>query len=105
MSPDSILNSLIQRISIFPMLGMLGTVFGLMPALQEVRDGIFDKLYDSMSTALLTTVAGLCCAIVLKLYVAKKTSRISYEIESTFDETDRQYNMLLNFSRIMNNNK
>ena len=88
-----------QMISIFPLMGLLGTVIGLIPGLNAVRDGQFDLLYTSLSTALYSTLIGLICSIVLKLITASYSSTIS-DIEDYFEENDRKYNMALNLNRV-----
>ncbi len=88
-----------QMIPVFPLLGLLGTVIGLIPGLTAVRDGQFDLLYTSLSTALYSTLIGLVCSIVLKLIAASYSGTIS-DIEDYFEENDRKYNMALNLNRV-----
>lgn len=69
-----------QIISLFPLLGILGTVWGL------VMGGIdADKLLEGLSFALITTFIGLLASILLKLvdsiFVGKKINLIDAEFE------------------------
>lgn len=58
-------NAASQLISVLPMLGILGTVLGLILQISSV--GI-DEVTDSIGLALITTFWGLFSAIVLKVY-------------------------------------
>lgn len=58
-------NAASQLISVLPMLGILGTVLGLILQISSV--GI-DEITDSIGLALITTFWGLFSAIVLKVY-------------------------------------
>ncbi len=92
--------SLVQLISIFPLLGLFGTVLGLMPGLKAVLNEDFTTLYASLSTALSSTLCGLIVAIALKFYVAVRPSRTIYEIESNLAENDRAYDYALGFRKL-----
>lgn len=77
-----------QTIPIFPLLGILGTVAGL---ILQVSTQSANEIYASLNLALSSTLYGLIAAIVLKVVEAcALTSRIN-KIESTFDEYDEKY--------------
>ena len=80
-------------ISILPLLGLLGTVFGLIPGLGAVKNGDFDVLYTSLSTALLSTFWGLICVIILKIYVSLSPGKLIDKVEAGLAEIDRLYEM------------
>lgn len=78
-----------QIIAIFPLLGILGTVFGL------VMGGIdADMLLEGLSTALYTTLAGLVASIILKfidaVFVGKKINLIDAKFEKADAIINRQ---------------
>ena len=89
-----------QSISLFPLLGLLGTVCGIIPGLSGTAES-FDigLLQQSLSTALYTTFTGLICSIVLKGTATKYSITFS-SIEDYFDMFDRKYNIALNFRRV-----
>ncbi len=78
-----------QIIAIFPLLGILGTVWGL------VMGGIdADMLLEGLSTALYTTLAGLVASIILKfidaVFVGKKINLIDAKFEKADAIINRQ---------------
>ena len=89
----------VQLISLFPLLGLLGTVTGLIPGLSAVSSGDFQTLYSALSTALWSTLIGLVCSILLKI-LASGYSKTINDIEDYFEECDRKYNMALNLNRV-----
>lgn len=87
-----------QLISIFPLLGILGTVSGLMS--QVVAEDL-DALLASLNVALQSTLAGLFFAIVLKLVIVIWSGRIVDQVEimldnyyDKFDDSIKQGNIL-----------
>ncbi len=96
-------HSCVQSISIFPLLGLLGTVWGLIPGLAAVNTGDIEVLYSSLSTALYSTLVGIVWSIVLKFYVAYGPSPLALSIENNFAENDRQYDLSLAFNKITEN--
>ncbi len=93
-----------QTISIFPLLGLLGTVMGIIPGLPSVANGEMGTLQTYLSTALFSTFIGLIFSIILKGLVASYSKTFS-DIEDYFDEFDRKFNLALNFQRVINGNK
>lgn len=72
-----------QIIAIFPLLGILGTVLGL------VMGGIdADMLLEGLSTALYTTLAGLVASILLKLFDAAVVGKKINLIDAKFEKAD-----------------
>ena len=84
-------NAHANMISVLPLLGLLGTVMGLIPGLMWVKSGDFDHLYSSLSTALTSTWVGLVTSIWLKSYVSLKIGKIVNKVEIGFAEIDRLY--------------
>ena len=75
-----------QAIPIFPMLGILGTVSGLM---LQVQAGSVDLMMASLDTALATTFWGLTAAIILKLADIVPSKFIN-DVEIMLDNFDRK---------------
>lgn len=84
-------NACANLIAILPLLGLLGTVIGLMPGLNSVKSGDFDQLYSSLSTALTSTFFGLVASIWLKAYISSKPGKTIDKVEINFAEIDRLY--------------
>lgn len=84
-------NSFVNLISVLPLMGLLGTIMGLIPGLIWVKSGDFEHLYGSLSTALTSTFVGLVGSIYLKWYVSMKVGKIINRIEIIFAEIDRLY--------------
>lgn len=94
-----------QAISLFPLLGLLGTVCGIIPGLSVPAEAFDVKvLQQSLSTALYTTFTGLVCSIILKGIATKHSVTLS-SIEDYFEMFDRKYNMALNFRRVKESNE
>ena len=87
---------LVQCIPLFPLLGILGTVAGLM--LQIQANGI-EAMMDSLNVALDTTFWGLIFAILLKVIEAVFPSRIIYDVEVMLDDFDKKLNMAEMFAK------
>ena len=87
---------LVQCIPVFPLLGILGTVAGLM--LQVQAAGI-DAMLTSLNTALDTTFWGLIFAILLKVIEAVFPSRIIYDVEVMLDDFDKKLSIAEMFQK------
>lgn len=87
-----------QMISIFPLLGLLGTVYGLMPGLAEIKSNDMSVLYSALSTALISTFLGLVASIILKVYVSFGPDKTISDIENTFQENDRRYRFVIDYN-------
>ncbi len=87
---------LVQCIPVFPLLGILGTVAGLM--LQVQANGI-EAMMTSLNTALDTTFWGLIFAILLKVIEAVFPSRVIYDVEVMLDDFDKKLNMAEMFKK------
>ena len=81
-------DTLVQLIPVFPSLGILGTVVGLM--MQISAEGI-DGMTGAIATALSSTLFALIMTIILKAYTALKVSRIINETEIEFADNDRYH--------------
>ena len=77
-----------QMIPIFPLLGILGTVTGL---ILEVQTADAQAIYNALSTAMTSTFYGLIASIVLKFVEAFFTLKDINYIESELDEYDRSF--------------
>ncbi len=93
-----------QTISIFPLLGLLGTVMGIIPGLASTANGDFTALQSQLSVALYSTFIGLIFSILLKGQVANYSKTFS-DVEDFFEEFDRKYNLALNYQRVIVGNK
>lgn len=80
----------VQLISVFPLLGILGTVAGLM---QGVTGGDINNMLDSLNLALTSTFWGLICAIGLKFLDAVYGSRIITDVEVMLDDFEKKMNI------------
>lgn len=87
-------------ITLLPLAGLLGTVLGLVPGLNAVKNSNFDILYSSLSTALTSTAIGLIASILLKIYVAKYPNFNANIIEMKFDQIDREYDIAIGAGRV-----
>jgi biopolymer transport protein ExbB/TolQ len=88
-----------QLISILPLMGLLGTIFGLIPGLSAVKEQNFLVLYSSLSTALYSTLFGLVFSIILKCLVSSHSKTMS-SIEDYFEDNERKYNQVLEIKSI-----
>lgn len=93
------LNSDIQLISLFPMLGLFGTVYGLMNAM---KGSVNNLDMAQISLALSTTFWGLICAMALKFYAIKFSLKEMEFIENKIAESDRKYSQLISRGKIIN---
>ncbi|MBR5508688.1 MAG: MotA/TolQ/ExbB proton channel family protein [Lachnospiraceae bacterium] len=91
---------LIQFIPVFPLLGILGTVAGLM---LEVQSGSADKMMLSLNLALETTLFGLIFAILLKIIEAVFPSRVIYDVEVMLDDFDKKLSIADMFQKLKEN--
>ncbi len=73
-----------QLISLFPLLGIFGTVLGLVTS--DLAD--IDSLVAGLSQALWTTFWGLVCAIILKAVDAILPGKLVNDIDARFDTVD-----------------
>lgn len=87
---------LVQCIPVFPLLGILGTVAGL---LLRQAEGI-DAMMTSLNTALDTTFWGLIFAILLKIVEAVFPSRVIYDVEVMLDDFDKKLNIAEMFQKL-----
>lgn len=77
-----------QSVALFPLLGILGTVWGLASGnLADVA-----TLVSGLGMALDTTIYGLCCAIGLKFVDAFFLGRLVNRVDSEFEKADSAIN-------------
>lgn len=96
----------VQTISLFPLLGLLGTIIGMMPGLREMtQDGNVDVLYSSLSTALISTFLGLIASIGLKLLANFGPDKTIDDIEAALVEYDRKLEHLSAFNKFSRTEK
>ncbi|MDO4938724.1 MAG: MotA/TolQ/ExbB proton channel family protein [Lachnospiraceae bacterium] len=77
-----------QMIPVFPLLGILGTVAGLIAQVQAADAA---QIYASLDVALMTTFWGLVAAIVLKVVETWLVLREINDIETIFNDYDIKY--------------
>ena len=75
-----------QFVPVFPLLGILGTVCGLIQQLGDI-----DAMYEALATSMSTTFWGLIAAIVLKLIDAFVVSSRVNEMSFIFDSFEQEY--------------
>ncbi|MBQ6293517.1 MAG: MotA/TolQ/ExbB proton channel family protein [Lachnospiraceae bacterium] len=85
-----------QLIGLFPLLGILGTVLGLISS--DLTD--IDSLVAGLTEALRTTLWGLVAAIVLKAVDAIVPGKLVNDIDARFDTVDAAIERL-NLENIM----
>lgn len=78
-----------QIIPVFPLLGILGTVAGLMMQVNAQAD--VQLIYTSLDTALSSTLYGLIAAIVLKVLTALWHVPSINAIENIYSDYDREF--------------
>lgn len=78
----------VQLVPIFPLLGILGTVAGLIQKLSNIGE-----LQDALGLSLSTTFYGLIAAIVLKVVDALWVSKRLNGMEVYFDTFEQNYKM------------
>lgn len=71
-----------QMVPLFSSLGLLGTVLGLI--LSSTGDIEIESLMSSLGLAMWTTLIGLICTIVLKVFDAVGPGRVINDIEAAF---------------------
>lgn len=77
-----------QFVPIFPLLGILGTVAGLIQHLDDIT-----KMQEALTLSMSTTFWGLIAAIVLKFADAILVSKTVNKMELYFDTFEQNYNM------------
>lgn len=93
---------LAQIISIFPLLGILGTVAGL---ILQVNAGDIATMLGSLDTALGTTFWGLVFAILLKVLDTLFPSKVINTVEVMLDDFDKKMSLAEMFQSIREDNK
>ena len=81
-------NTFEQFVPIFPLLGILGTVAGLIQQLDHI-----DQMRDALAVSMSTTFLGLICAVALKIVDAILVSKTVSAMEMFFDTFEQNYQM------------
>jgi len=77
-----------QLVPIFPLLGILGTVAGLIQQLDDI-----EKMKEALTLSMSTTFWGLVAAIVLKLADAILVSKTVNKMDQYFEVFEQNYQM------------
>ncbi|MBR0147834.1 MAG: MotA/TolQ/ExbB proton channel family protein [Lachnospiraceae bacterium] len=93
----SIHEVLAQLIPIFPLLGILGTVAGL---IEQLSTGDIDMVIGSLNLAMNSTFWGLVFAILLKAMDAIFPARTISDMEIIFDNYEKKLNNALKLGNI-----
>lgn len=88
-----------QFVPVFPLLGILGTVAGLIQQLNDIN-----AMKDALGTSMYTTFLGLLAAIILRVIDAIKVSKSVNEMELYFDAFEQNYQMTREEHEQTNNN-
>ncbi|WP_044973992.1 MotA/TolQ/ExbB proton channel family protein [Ruminococcus sp. HUN007] len=91
-------NVFAQLIPVFPLMGVLGTVWGLV---QEVAADNIEKMLSSLNTAMTTTLSGLIFAIGLKIFDAFCPSKTINDVDVMLED----YYKKLDFAKMYETNK
>ena len=91
-------NVFTQLIPVFPLMGVFGTVWGL---IQEVGADNIEKMLSSLNTAMSTTLVGLFFAIILKAFDAIFPSRAINDVDIMLED----YYKKLDFAKMYENNR
>ena len=91
-----------QAIPIFPLLGILGTVAGLILQVSTQDAG---AIYAALNTALSTTMWGLIAAVVLKIVETAMVLKSVNEIETMFSDYDLKFEDALNLKNFDEENE
>jgi len=78
-----------QFVPIFPLLGILGTVAGLIQQIDHI-----DQMRDALGVSMSTTFLGLIAAVVLKFADAILVSKTVTKMEMFFDTFEQNYEMV-----------
>lgn len=90
-----------QIIPVFPLVGILGTVAGLMLQVNAKTDA--NLIYESLDTALSSTFWGLIFAIVLKMIVAIGIAPTINDIENMFSGNEKQFHDAIELGNLEQN--
>lgn len=85
----SVYGAISQLIAIFPLLGILGTVAGL---IMQVKSTGIDAMTSSLDLALYSTLFGLLITIILKIFVAMCSTKVIQDTEILFEDFEKKYN-------------
>lgn len=82
--------SVSQMIALFPLMGILGTVVGLILG-GEIAD--IESITSGLKTAMWTTFAGLLASIILKFYDARSPGKKVNIVEGKFSIAEEAFHM------------
>ena len=89
-------NACIQLIPLFPLMGILGTVSGL---IMQLKGQDLDMLFNSLDTALSSTFWGLIAAIALKV-ISTASAKLIEDTENILDDYDKKFENSLKLGNI-----
>lgn len=89
-------NACTQFIPLFPLLGILGTVSGMV---SQLRAQDLEKMFSSLDTALSSTFWGLIVTIFLKI-VATFSAKLIEDTEIILDDYDKKVDNSVKFGNI-----
>lgn len=92
-------SAMAQLISVFPLMGVFGTVTGLM---LQAGAKEFDKMLDSLEYALTTTFWGLAFAILLKIFDAIGPAKTINDVEVMLDNFDKKLELANMYDDVKN---
>ncbi|MCR5738244.1 MAG: MotA/TolQ/ExbB proton channel family protein [Lachnospiraceae bacterium] len=91
-----------QMVPIFPLLGLLGTVIGLM---MQLGQGIgTDGQLDAMALSMTTTFCGLVVSIILKVFDALVVGKAINSRQLYFDAYESNYHMVIDKKTVEESN-
>ena len=88
-----------QFIPVFPLLGILGTVSGLIMQLDDIS-----RMREALSVSMYTTFLGLVFAIFLRLLDAWTAGRLINKMELDFETAAQNYQIAMEKGRIKGQN-
>ncbi|MBO4514272.1 MAG: MotA/TolQ/ExbB proton channel family protein, partial [Lachnospiraceae bacterium] len=80
-------NACTQFIPLFPLLGILGTVSGLV---EQLKAQNLDEMFKSLDVALTSTFWGLIVTIILKIF-ATVSAKLIEDTEIVLDDYDKKF--------------
>ena len=89
-------NACTQFIPLFPLLGILGTVSGLV---EQLKSQNVDEMFKSLDVALTSTFWGLIVTILLKIF-ATVSAKLIEDTEIVLDDYDKKFDNSVKLGKI-----